>query len=74
MSMAAVTTGAVWFRVLTGTAILFDLPFEPIYAASAWIAWLVPLALVLRYAEALDAWAFRIPPLPCPASAGVIFS
>jgi hypothetical protein len=64
LAMAAVTTGAVWFRVLTGTAILFDLPFEAIYAASAWIAWLVPLALVLRYAEALDAWAFRIPPLP----------
>jgi Predicted membrane protein (DUF2306) len=63
LAMAAVTTGAVWFRVLTGSAILFDLPFEPIYAASAWIAWLVPLVLVWRYAERLDAWAFRLPPL-----------
>jgi hypothetical protein len=49
--------------VLTGSAILFDLPFEPIYAASAWIAWLVPLMLVWRYAERLDAWAFHRPPL-----------
>jgi hypothetical protein len=63
LAMAAVTTGAVWFRVLTGSAILFDLPFDPIYAASAWIAWLVPLVLVLRNAERLDVWAFRLPPL-----------
>lgn len=63
LAMAAVTTGAVWFRVMTGSAILFDLPFEPIYAASAWMAWLVPLVLVRRHAEWLDAWAFRLPPL-----------
>jgi hypothetical protein len=61
LAMAAVTTGAVWFRVLTGSAILFDLPFDPIYAASAWIAWLAPLVLVLRNAERLDSWAFRAP-------------
>ncbi len=63
LAMVAVTTGAVWFRLFTGSAILFDLPFEPIYAASAWIAWLIPLALVLRNRERLDAWAFRRAPL-----------
>lgn len=47
MAMAAVTTGAVWFRVITGTAIALRLPFEPIYAASAWLGWMLPLALVL---------------------------
>jgi hypothetical protein len=62
LAMAAVTTGAVWFRVLTGSAILLELPFDPIYAASAWIAWIVPLVLVFYNAERLDAWAFR-PPL-----------
>jgi hypothetical protein len=70
LAMAAVTTGAVWFRVLTGSAILFDLPFDPIYAASAWIAWLVPLWLVLRHAERLDAWAFRRPPLASSKAIG----
>lgn len=70
LAMAAVTTGAVWFRVLTGSAILFDLPFEPIYAASAWVAWMVPLALVWRHAERLEAWAFRLPPLASARTIG----
>jgi len=48
VAMVAVTTGAVWFRVITGTAIALRLPFEPVYAVSAWVAWLIPLALVLR--------------------------
>jgi hypothetical protein len=47
IAMVAVTTGAVWFRVITGTAIVLDLPFEPIYALSAWIGWTVPLAIVV---------------------------
>lgn len=70
LAMAAVTTGAVWFRIFTGSAILFDLPFEPIYAASAWLAWLIPLALVWRYAEQLDRWAFQFPPLAARQSIG----
>jgi len=47
IAMVAVTTGAVWFRVITGTAIALRLPFEPIYAASAWLVWMLPLAIVL---------------------------
>jgi hypothetical protein len=47
MAMVAVTTGAVWFRVITGTAIALRLPFEPVYATSAWLGWMLPLALVL---------------------------
>jgi hypothetical protein len=46
VAMVAVTTGAVWFRLITGTAILLQLPFEPIYAFSAWAGWMVPLAVV----------------------------
>ena len=46
LAMAAVTTGAVWFRLMTGSAILLHLPFEATYAAAAWAGWLVPLSLV----------------------------
>ncbi len=70
LAMAAVTTGAVWFRLITGSAILLELPFEPIYAAASWVAWIIPLGLVWRYAEALDAWAFQLPPLAPRASIG----
>jgi len=47
LAMVAVTTGAVWFRVLTGSAILLDWPFAETYAMAAWAGWMVPLALVL---------------------------
>ncbi len=47
LAMVAVTTGAVWFRVITGTAIALSLPFEPVYALAAWIGWMVPLSIVL---------------------------
>jgi len=47
MAMAAVTTGAVWFRVITGTAIALGLPFEPVYSLAAWAGWIIPLSLVL---------------------------
>jgi hypothetical protein len=70
LAMAAVTTGAVWFRLVTGSAILLELPFEPIYAAAAWVAWLIPLALVWRFAEALDGWAFQLPSLATTGGRG----
>jgi uncharacterized membrane protein len=47
LAMYAVATGAVWFRVMTGAAIWLHLPFEPVYAAAAWLGWIVPLAVVL---------------------------
>ena len=47
MAMVAVTTGAVWFRVITGAAIVLRLPFDPVYALAAWIGWMVPLGIVL---------------------------
>ena len=46
LMMAAVTTGAVWFRLITGTSLLLHLPFEPMYAFAAWAGWLLPLAAV----------------------------
>ncbi len=49
LAMFAVTTGAVWFRVITGSAILLQVPFAPVYAAAAWLGWLIPLALVLAW-------------------------
>jgi len=49
VAMAAVTTGAVWFRLMTGSAILLELPFEESYAAASWLAWLIPLSIVTRW-------------------------
>lgn len=49
VAMVAVTTGAVWFRLMIGTAIVLNLPFELVYAFAAWAAWIVPLAVVLSY-------------------------
>jgi hypothetical protein len=48
-AMLAVATGAVWFRVMTRTAILLHLPFVAIYAAAAWLGWILPLGLVLAF-------------------------
>jgi uncharacterized membrane protein len=53
LAMYAVTTGAVWFRVMTGTAIWLHLPFAEIYAAAAWLGWMVPLMLVFFLSQAL---------------------
>lgn len=46
LAMIAVTSGAVWFRLMTGTAIALDLPFEPVYSVAAWVGWMIPLAIV----------------------------
>jgi Predicted membrane protein (DUF2306) len=46
IAMAAVTTGAVWFRLITGIALATGLPFTPMYALASWIGWIIPLALV----------------------------
>lgn len=53
LAMVAVTTGAVWFRVMTGVAIALRLPFEPIYAAAAWLGWIIPLAMTVAYRKSL---------------------
>jgi uncharacterized membrane protein len=57
LATAAVTTGAVWFRLLTGTAIILQLPFEAAYAFAAWAGWLVPLVLVWRAPRLVRAMA-----------------
>ncbi len=49
VAMAAVTTGAIWFRLLTGAAIMLELPFEASYAAASWLGWLIPLTVVTRW-------------------------
>ena len=67
LAMVAVTTGAVWFRVFTGLAIYLHLPFEPVYAASAWLGWMIPLGLVWNW-PAMTASVLKSPlvtgPLP----------
>ena len=46
IGLAAVTTGAVWFRLMTGAALYFHLPFEQTYVFAAWAGWLIPLCAV----------------------------
>lgn len=46
LAMVAVTTGAVWFRLIIGSAILLDLPFAETYAVAAWAGWIIPLTIV----------------------------
>lgn len=55
LAMTAVTTGAVWFRMMIGIALLTGAPFEATYAIAAWAGWLVPLGLVLMWPPALRA-------------------
>lgn len=49
VAMAAVTTGAIWFRLMTGSAIQLNLNFEVSYAIAAWLGWLIPLTIVMRW-------------------------
>lgn len=49
VAMVAVTTGAVWFRLITGAAIALQYPFEPVYAFAAWAGWIVPLTVVVLF-------------------------
>jgi Predicted membrane protein (DUF2306) len=61
LAMAAVTTGAVWFRLFTGAAIALQLPFEPCYAASAWAGWMMPLIAVLLWPAIVPRMPFDMP-------------
>lgn len=46
LAMVAVTSGAVWFRILTGSAIVLKFPFDEAYVVAAWVGWMAPLAIV----------------------------
>ena len=70
LAMVAVTSGAVWFRVFTGLAIFLQLPFEPVYAVSAWLGWIIPLAIVWSAPQIATAFLVRLPldpSLPSPS-------
>ena len=59
LAMVAVTSGAVWFRLLTGTAIVLHMPFDTAYVFAAWAGWIVPLALVSAYSRRTPRLAAR---------------
>ena len=65
LAMYAVATGAVWFRVMTGTAIALHLPFTQIYAAAAWLGWMIPLTVV-SCVQAFQSDQWLRPPRPSP--------
>jgi hypothetical protein len=49
IAMAAVASGAIWLRLVMAVAVAAKLPFAEIYAAAAWLCWLIPLALAAHY-------------------------
>lgn len=58
LAMAAVTSGAIWLRLSTMAAVELSLPFEPTYAAAAWLGWLLPLLAVARLTRGLAVAGF----------------
>ena len=53
IAMAAVASGAIWLRLVIYGAVAADLPFDPVYAAAAWVCWMVPLGLAAVASRAL---------------------
>lgn len=47
LTAIAVASGAIWLRLATWAAVTFGAEFGAIYAAAAWLAWIVPAAVVL---------------------------
>ena len=45
IAMAAVASGAIWLRLVIYGAVFAGLPFNPVYAAAAWVCWMAPLGL-----------------------------
>lgn len=43
----AVATGAIWLRLASWVTVALDGPFAAVYAASAWLAWVLPAGAVL---------------------------
>jgi hypothetical protein len=54
IAMAAVASGAIWLRLFVYAAVSAGLPFDPAYAAAAWVCWMVPLALAAVASRRLD--------------------
>ena len=46
LAMAAVASGVIWLRLATFAATSFGLPFDQVYAGTAWTCWLVPLGII----------------------------
>lgn len=59
LAMAAVTTGAVWFRLIIGCALYLQWPFEATYAIAAWVGWITPLCAVYLSTRDLPARAIQ---------------
>ena len=46
VAVAAVASGAVFLRLVMAAAIAVDWPFDTVYAAAAWLCWMLPLGMV----------------------------
>jgi hypothetical protein len=46
LAVAAVASGALWLRLTSWVTVKLGLPFETIYAAAAWLSWMLPLGAI----------------------------
>ena len=46
LAMAAVASGAIWLRFATMLCGVLQLPFDLVYASTAWLSWLAPMGIV----------------------------
>lgn len=46
LAVAAVASGALWLRLASWAAVKLGLPFETVYAAAAWLSWMLPLGAI----------------------------
>lgn len=57
LALTAVTSGAIWLRLVIAGAIAAGLPFDDVYALATWLCWLVPLGVTLAARPQLQRWA-----------------
>jgi uncharacterized membrane protein len=46
LRVSALVSGAIILRILMAVAMSLGFPFDPTYAAVAWLSWIIPLAIV----------------------------
>ena len=66
MRVSALVSGAIVLRILMAVAMSLGWPFNPTYAALAWLSWSLPLAVVLFWPGPPRDVGARLPGLPFP--------
>lgn len=70
LTATAIATGAIWLRLVTWAAVATGAPFDTVYAIAAWLAWLMPAAMVAWATRPYRARPRAWPHLPIAAGGG----